>query len=87
MTSRPHRTQRTNALGRTELLLLLAAVAILVAQQLAISNLGRDGAEAAFRRGIFFVTTPMLVIVSVIGICQIQLLVTGRKWTKMKSAD
>ena len=61
MTSRPHRTQRTNALGRTELLLLLAAVAILVAQQLAISNLGRDGAEAAFRRGIFFVTTPMLV--------------------------
>lgn len=36
-------------------------MAILLAQQLAISNLGRDGVEANVRRGIFFATTPLLI--------------------------
>ena len=31
----------------------------------------------------FWVTTPMLVTVSVMGICQIHVLVMGRKWMKI----
>lgn len=61
MTSGPSKSAGTHLFPRRQLLLLLGAVAILVAQQLAISNLGLDGVEADLRRGIFFVTTPVLI--------------------------
>lgn len=61
MFPRPTRFFETSGLKRRELLWLFAAVAILVTQQVAISNLGRDGGEALLRRGIFFVTTPVLI--------------------------
>ena len=61
MFPRPTRFFHTPDPKSRELLVLFAAVGILVTQQVAISNLGRDGAEALLRRGIFFVTTPVLI--------------------------
>ncbi len=61
MSPRPIRNTTKATLGRRQVLLLLAAIAILVSQQMAISYLGRDGLEANVRRGIFFVTTPILI--------------------------
>lgn len=61
MTSRPSQPTNSHLFPRRQILLLLGAAAILVAQQLAISNLGRDGFEADLRRGIFFFTTPVLI--------------------------
>ena len=61
MSLRPIWHAEKTPLGRGQLVLLLAAVAILAIQQLAISYLERDGLEADLRRGIFFATTPVLI--------------------------
>lgn len=61
---RPHQTASPRRFLSRELAWLAVAVAILAAQQAAISYLGRTGFESVARRSIFFVTTPILIAVA-----------------------
>lgn len=47
-----------------ESVVLAFAVAMYVVQELAITHLGRDGADALLRRGLFFLTTTSLLFVA-----------------------
>lgn len=60
MLSRPHTHSVAAPIWSRELPLLLCGVLILAAQQLAIAQLGLTGAESVVRRGVFFLTTPVL---------------------------
>ncbi|MBA4180667.1 MAG: hypothetical protein C0506_08785 [Anaerolinea sp.] len=64
MALRPGTSLRASPLRKRDFLWLACAIGILLAQQLAVLHLERDGAEALLRRGVFFVTTPALIVLA-----------------------